>query len=118
MASDVITKPAAPMKKAKVTRPPGTMGLVDGGRHVPEYRSDHAIAAGKIPNRTSTAPKETKIHIRQHLNINSPRMWFEDFEKSATIDLLLYLVSEKLSNCYQHRIVTYSMTCLERGDQI
>lgn len=36
IASDVITKPAAPMKKVKVTRPPGTMGSVDGGRQVSE----------------------------------------------------------------------------------
>lgn len=55
-----MTKPAAPMTKAKVRRPPGTMGLVAGGRQLPEYRSDHAIAAGRIPNRTSTAQPQPK----------------------------------------------------------
>lgn len=58
--SELITTPANPMIATRVSWPPGTSGGVEGGKHVSEYRSDQAIAAGRIPKRTNTAPKATE----------------------------------------------------------
>lgn len=53
--SDSITQPAAPPMSARVTFPPGTSsGILKDGDRESEYRSDHDIAAGRIPNSTST----------------------------------------------------------------
>ena len=70
-SSDVMIAPAVPITRASVNLPPGTSGAVEGGRDrgeveeevegeegeeggEEEYLSDHAMAAGKMPNRTRT----------------------------------------------------------------
>lgn len=55
-SSDRITNPDPPIKTARVILPPGTSlgSLKDEVLVELEYRSDHDIAAGRIPNSTST----------------------------------------------------------------
>lgn len=52
--SDRMTHPAPPIMRERLSLPPGTSSgnFTDGDEL--EYRSDQAIAAGRIPNNTNT----------------------------------------------------------------
>lgn len=52
--SDKMTQLAPPMTKERESFPPGTSGPTFGNSSEVEYRSDQAIAAGRIPNSTNT----------------------------------------------------------------
>lgn len=55
MISERITRPDPAITSERVNLPPGTSrGIFEDSDDDPEYRSDHDIAAGRIPNSTNT----------------------------------------------------------------
>lgn len=91
-SSEKITHPAPPITSARVNLPPGTTSgsFTDGGGF--EYRSDHDIAAGIIPNSSNTRTWMESSVSEQH----------DFFFMSKFENKMMRKDVEILSNVYLH----------------